>query len=158
VTEPLRIAARPLTAEAFAPFGEVLAAPAAIGRDAVDWPVPRLGDPRFCLNLSRRPPASLPFTATVMERHLRSQQSFFPLRIGRFLVLVAPAGGKAPDLDRVVAFIGRAGQGINYRAGIWHHPFTVFDGEAEYASLMFRDGGDLDEEFVDLARPLLISG
>jgi ureidoglycolate lyase len=157
MNESLHLTAMPLTAAAFAPYGEVFGAPDAIGSKSADWPVPGFDHAKFCLSISRRAPAKLPFTTQIMERHLQSQQIFFPLRISRFLVLVAPGGGAAPDLDRLVAFIGQAGQALNYRIGTWHHPFTVFDAEAEYASLMFKDGSPRDEEFVDLPRPLHIT-
>jgi ureidoglycolate lyase len=157
MTEPLKLTAQPLTPEAFAPYGEVFDAPESAGTRTASWPLPAIDQAKFCLNISRRAPAALPFTTKIMERHLQSQQIFFPLRISRFLVLVAPGGGAAPDLDKVVAFIGHAGQALNYRIGTWHHPFTVFDQEAEYASLMFKDGSPRDEEFVDLPRPLHIT-
>jgi ureidoglycolate lyase len=157
MNEPLHLTAQTLTADAFAPYGEVFDAPASVGSKSMDWPVPGFDHAKFCLSISRRAPASLPFTTQIMERHLRSQQIFFPLRISRFLVIVAPGGGTLPALDQLVAFIGRAGQALNYRIGTWHHPFAVFDAEAEYASLMFRDGGPRDEEFVDLPCPLRIT-
>ena len=157
MTEPLHLSATKLSAEAFAPYGEVFGAPSTIGSKSADWPVPGFDCAKFCLSISRRAPASLPFTTQIMERHLQSQQIFFPLRISRFLVIVAPGGGSAPDLSKLVAFIGQAGQALNYRVGTWHHPFTVFDTEAEYASLMFKDGSSRDEEFVDLPRKLHIT-
>jgi ureidoglycolate lyase len=157
MNEPLHLTAKTLTSEAFAPYGEVFGAPATLGWTAAEWPMPGFDHAKFCLSISRRAPASLPFTTQIMERHLQSQQIFFPLRISRFLVLVAPGGGARPDLDKLVAFIGQAGQALNYRIGTWHHPFTVFDAEAEYASLMFKDGSPRDEEFVDLPRPLHIT-
>jgi ureidoglycolate lyase len=157
MTEPLHLTAEKLTPAAFAPYGEVFGAPGEVGTETASWPVPGFDRAKFCLSISRRAPAALPFTTQIMERHLQSQQIFFPLRISRFLVIVAPGGGTSPDLGKVVAFIGCAGQALNYRIGTWHHPFTVFDEEAEYASLMFKDGSARDEEFVDLPRPLHIT-
>jgi ureidoglycolate lyase len=155
--DPHHLVAKSLTAAAFAPYGEVFSAPSE-GRQSTDWDIPGFNDAKFRLSLSRRTPAALPFSTQVMERHPQSQQIFIPLRISRFLVIVAANdGAPMPKLERAVAFIGRAGQALNYRVGTWHHPFTVLDHEAEYASLMFRDGGPLDEEFVDLPRPLLIT-
>jgi ureidoglycolate lyase len=157
MSEPHRLIATPLTAAGFAAYGEVFTAPSE-GRESTDWDVPAFNDAKFRLSLSRRAPAALPFSTQIMERHPQSQQIFIPLRISRFLVIVAANdGAPMPKLERAVAFIGRAGQALNYRVGTWHHPFTVLDHEAEYASLMFRDGGPLDEEFVDLPRPLLIT-
>jgi ureidoglycolate lyase len=157
MSEPHHLIAKPLAAADFAPYGQVFAAPRE-GRDNTDWEVPAFDHAKLCLSLSRRAPATLPFSTQIMERHPQSQQIFVPLRISRFLVIVAPNdGAPMPKLDRVVAFIGQSGQALNYRVGTWHHPFTALDRDAEYASLMFRDGGPLDEEFVDLPRPLLIT-
>src|SRR5229473_5359171 len=150
MSEPHHLITKSLTAADFALYGEVFTAPSE-GRESTDWDIPGFNDAKFCLSLSRRAPATLPFSTQIMERHPQSQQIFIPLRISRFLVIVAPNdGAPMPKLERAVAFIGCAGQALNYRVGTWHHPFTVLDQGAEYASLMFRDGGPLDEEFVDL--------
>ena len=156
--EPYHIAAMPLTAQEFAPYGDVFGVPASETRENADCAIPPIEDAKLCLSLSRRAPATLPFATQIMERHSRSPQIFIPLKVSRFLVIVAPGtGGPLPELERTVAFIGRAGQALSYRAGTWHHPFTVLDEQSQYASLMFRDGTPLDEEFVDLRRRLLIT-
>src|SRR6266478_5714558 len=157
MSAPYHLIAKTLTASDFAPHGEVFMAPGE-GREHTDWDIPGFNHAKLCLSLSRRAPVTFPFSTQVMECHRQSQQIFIPLRISRFLVIVAPNdGAPVPKPERASAFIGREGQALNYRAGTWHHPFTVLDREAEYASLMFRDGGPLDEEFVDLPRPLLIT-
>ena len=87
----------------------------------------------------------------VLERHEHSSQSFIPLSVSRYLVLAtrdAPGGG--PDVLRLRAFIARAGQGVTYAMGTWHHPVTVLDAPASFAVLMWRDGTASDEEFVPL--------
>jgi ureidoglycolate lyase len=158
MSEPLHLIAKALTTEAFAPYGEVFAAPRSEGRENTDWDLPGFDRAKLCLSLSRRGPTTLPFSTQIMERHRQSQQIFIPLRVSRFLIIVAPNdGAPMPKPERAIAFIGQPGQALNYRVDTWHHPFTVLDQEAEYASLMFRDGGPLDEEFVDLPRPVLIT-
>ena len=85
-----------------------------------------------------------------------SSQSFVALEAARWLVMGAPrhaAGG--PDMARAAAFVGGQGQGITYRADVWHHPLTVLDAPAAFAVFMWRDGSADDEEFVDIA-PLLV--
>ena len=96
----MRIVAETLTPKAFAPYGDVLAAPDEFGRAYFDeglrtsrptaWP---------SLSVSRaRPLARLPLEATVMERHEFSSQSFLPLDVSRWLVVVAPpAADGGPD-------------------------------------------------------------
>src|SRR5438046_4391112 len=92
-----------------------------------------------------------------MERHEFSSQSFLPLDVARWLVVVAPAGADGgPDPSRAVAFLAGPGQGVTYHAGTWHHPLTILDRPARFAVVMWRDGTSTDEEFGTLAAPVLI--
>jgi ureidoglycolate lyase len=155
----MQIIAEPLTETAFAPYGDVLAAPAEFGRAYFDeglksgrtsaWP---------SLSVSRvRPLASLPLEAKVMERHEFSSQSFLPLDVSRWLVVVAPhAADGGPDTARAVAFLVRPGQGVTYRANTWHHPLTILDRPGRFAVVMWRDGSKTDEEFRTLATPFTV--
>jgi ureidoglycolate lyase len=68
--------------------------------------------------------------------------------------LDAPGGGRV--LSRLRAFGARAGQGVSYAGGTWHHPLTVLDGPATFVVLMWRDGTKGDEEFVPVATPLTV--
>ncbi len=52
--------------------------------------------------------------------------------------------------------MARAGQGVTYAMGTWHHPLTVLDGPATFAVLMWRDGTPRDEEFVPVPSPLTV--
>lgn len=152
----MRIVAEPLSAAAFAPFGDVLAPPAVRGRDYFDA---GLGNARAgarpSLSMSRVAPlAALPLKATMLERHEFSSQSFVPLDVARWLVIVAPsAPGGGPDAAKARAFIAGPGQGITYHVGTWHHGLTVLDRDARFAVFMWRDGTAGDEEFVPLAAP-----
>ena len=142
----------PLTAEAFAPFGEVLTVPERPGRAVFEGALSstRPGA-RPILSLSLRDPIALPITMRVMERHAFSSQSFLPLGPARFLVLVAPhAAGGGPDLATARAVLARPGQGVTYAADTWHHPMAVLGAPAHFAVLIWRDGSDGDEEFVDV--------
>jgi ureidoglycolate lyase len=152
--------AQTLTAAAFAPYGAVVAAPAEGRRIAADAGlVNRRPAARLSLTVSRLAPlADLPLRASVLERHVFSSQTFLPLAVGRYLVLVAPdAPHGGPDAAHAVAFVGCAGQGVTYRAGVWHHGMTALDRPAEFAVLMWCDGGSGDEEFVPLAAPLTVT-
>lgn len=149
----MKIIAEPLTAEAFAPFGEVLERPRAPGRSYYDA---ALGNGRSeagpSLSLVQRPPiAGLPFEAKLMERHEFSSQSFVPIDAGRWVIIVCPhrpEGG--PDLSGLRAFIARPDQGVTYRMNTWHHGLTVLDQPASMAVFMWRDGTAGDEEFVEV--------
>jgi len=155
----MRIVAEPLTAEAFEPFGAVLEGPAAPGRKYVSDTLAS-GRPHAPVSLSVatvEPKATFPLRVAVLERHEHSSQTFIPLHVSRYLVLAtldAPGGG--PDLSRLRAFVARAGQGVTYAMGTWHHPLTVLDAPASFAVLMWRDGTPGDEEYLPVTTPLTI--
>lgn len=153
------IVAEPLTAEAFKLFGAVLEGPPTPGRVFVSETLAngRAHAP-VCLSVATvEPKKDLPLRVTVLERHEHSSQTFVPLSVSRYLVLAtldAPGGG--PDLTRLRAFVARAGQGVTYAMGTWHHPVTVLDTPASFAVLMWRDGTPGDEEFVPITTPLTV--
>ena len=149
----MRLILEPLTAAAFAPFGEVLAAPDEPGRVYVEAALAnRRAHARPSLSFSTRLPATLPIDSTTMERHRHSSQSFVPMDAGRWLVLVAPNGADGgPDMTKARAFLARPDQGVTYGADVWHHPSTVFDRAARFAIFMWKDGGSEDDEFVQVA-------
>jgi ureidoglycolate lyase len=142
---------RPLTAEAFAPYGEVLEVPREAGRLYYERALAtlRLGAwPSLSLSW-RDPHPGGPLRVHQMERHQFSSQSFVPLGPVRWLVLVAPhAAGGGPDMARAEAFIAAPGQGVTYGADVWHHPLTVLDAPGRFAVVMWRDGTPTDEEFI----------
>jgi ureidoglycolate lyase len=149
----MRLLTEPLTAAAFAPFGEVLEAPAAPGRAYIDAALAnRRAHARPSLSFSTKEPAALPLRSTTMERHRHSSQSFVPMEAGRWLVLVAPHGADGgPDMARARAFLARPDQGVTYGADVWHHPSTVLDRTARFAIFMWKDGSAADDEFVEVA-------
>jgi ureidoglycolate lyase len=149
----MRLIAQPLTAEAFAPFGQVLEAPAAVGRVAAQAALAnRRPEVPVSLSLVTKAPAALPLRSTTMERHPFSSQSFLPLDAGAWLVMVAPhAASGGPDMARAQAFLARGDQGVTYGVDVWHHPFTVLDRIARFAVLMWKDGTPADDDFVEVA-------
>jgi ureidoglycolate lyase len=149
----MRLITEPLTAEAFAPFGEVLQAPAVPGRAYIDTALSnRRPHAQPSLSFSTREPTALPLHSTTMERHLQSSQSFIPMEAGRWLVLVAPHGADGgPDMAHARAFLAQPDQGVTYGADVWHHPSTVFDRTARFAIFMWKDGTSADDEFRDVA-------
>jgi ureidoglycolate lyase len=135
----------------------VLEAPADPGRRYLDdHLVNQRPGARTSLSVSHLAPiAQLPLRAELFERHLFSTQTFLPLTVTRYVVIVAPAGA-GPNAAQARAFVGRAGQGVSYHAGTWHHGMTVLDAPAAFAVLMWRDGTSGDEEFVSLPAALTI--
>lgn len=141
----------PLTATAFAPYGDVIEAPASPGRLRFDDALSNLrDDARPGLALSRTAPSPAgKVVVSQMERHAFSSQSFVALSVSRWMVGAAPHGPDGrPDMDRLEVFVAGPGQGITLRADVWHVPMTVFDEEALFAVFMWRNGGATDEEFV----------
>ena len=150
------IVARPLTAAAFAAYGEVLDPPREPGRSYIEAALANhRPTAKPSLSMVLVPPiASLPLRAVQMERHEFSSQSFVPLDAGRFLVIVAPkdAGG-GPNAGRSEAFVTAPGQGVTYGADVWHHPLSVIGAPMRLAIFMWLERSATDEEFVQLAQP-----
>jgi ureidoglycolate lyase len=147
----LDLLASPLTLEAFAPFGDVVEAPEKPGRAYFETSLGTLrpaAQPRLWM-LTKLPVPGLPIEIAAMERHEFSSQSFVPIVIGRWLIVVAPhapAGG--PDVGRAQAFIANERQGVSYRPNTWHSGLNVFDKPARLTVFMWLDGTSADEEIV----------
>lgn len=156
----LKLKAEPLTAEAFAPFGQVLALPDKPGRsDYTPFLQNKRPDVKTCFRTSLTEPVSLPLTTQVMEKHAFSSQAFMPVDAGRYLIMVTLAKSDgSPDMSALKAFIAAPHQGINYNANTWHHPMTVLDKPSIFATVMYADGGPDDEEWADLEEAVEIRG
>lgn len=120
----------PLTAEAFAPYGDVIQVcdnnrviPINYGNTERhhDLATVDVGDEmgETIISIFRSKPARLPIQIHVMERHPLGSQAFMPLTANPYVVVVAPPGELEPSLIR--AFSAQAGQGVNYHKGTWHH-------------------------------------
>ncbi len=129
------IRTEPLTASAFAPFGEVLEATGQPDRlinqglcgrwhdrarldFGTDTTPP--GRPGLSLFLARS--RVLPYTLTLLERHPEGAQAFIPMHQHPFLVITAPDERGKPGTPR--AFLTNGAQGVNYRRGSWHGVLT----------------------------------
>ncbi len=147
--------AEPLTAEAFAPFGDVISNQGtALRFDFAARLVNLRAHAKANLCAVHAQPQSLPLEVKLLERHPHSSQAFLPMVCGRLLVVVAPtAKDGGPDLAGLRAFTCLPGQGINYAPGTWHHPMVVLDAPAELAMLVWEDGtaGDCEERPLERA-------
>ena len=142
---------QPLTQEAFAPYGDVIDVPSEAGRRYYEEALGNLRPgARPSLSLSQRAETpDRPLKAELLERHEFSSQTFLPLDVGRWLIVVAPhAKDGGPDVTQVKAFIATGKQGVTYKPNVWHHGNTVLDRPGRFAVFMWRDGGAGDEEFV----------
>ena len=131
---------QPLTAEAFAPFGDVVEArnrAERINRGTTEYfpdlarieVEPAGGRPR--VSVYRVTPYRLPMSIGMLERHPLGSQLFMPLRGAQFLVVVAPPGDDI-DTETVAAFVTDGAQGVNYRRGTWHHPVIALRAASEF--------------------------
>ncbi|MDE1153296.1 MAG: ureidoglycolate lyase [Micavibrio sp.] len=150
---------RPLTIEAFAPYGDVLETGAAHELRHINYgntdryhDVAALdvlaegGQPLVSIFRSR--PLPRPIAVTVMERHPLSSQAFYPLSQHPYMVVVAEAGEF--DAGKLQAFIASGTQGVNYRKGTWHHYSLALDKPCDF--LVIDRGGpekNCDEVFLD---------
>src|SRR6185312_11611202 len=103
----MKLVIEPISAEAFAPYGTVVRSPAEIGRSPYyDALMSTRPDARATLAASRALPKTLPLTGTVMERHRFSSQTFFPLDVARYLIVVAPQSSDGmPNMRRARALM-----------------------------------------------------
>jgi len=74
---------------------------------------------RSLINIFRSQPLATPIILKSMERHPLSSQAFIPKGNQPYLVVVAPAGSF--DESAIEVFMATAKQGVNYKAGTWHH-------------------------------------
>ena len=146
----MEIVPQPLTKEAFAPFGEVIDVPTAAGRVYYDEALGNLR-PHATASLSmalREPTPDRPLKSETMERHEFSSQSFVPVDVGRWLIVVAPhAAQGGPDMAGARAFVANGQQGVTYKPDTWHHGLTTLDRPGSFAVFMWK-AGTQDEEFV----------
>ena len=124
------LVAEPLTAAAFAPFGDVIEAAGEsfpINGGICDRFHDRArmeftGDGRAGISVGLSRPYALPLSFTLVERHPLGSQAFVPMTGDPFLVVVAPDEGGRPGTP--LAFLTRPGQGVNYLRGVWHGVLT----------------------------------
>jgi ureidoglycolate lyase len=136
-----RLTARPLSADAFARFGEVIERPDTGGRainagTSVRYDdVARLEltaeDGRAQMSIFASIPRDLPFDCSALERHPLSTQAFLPVGHAPMLVVVA-AGDDEPDAAACAAFVTDGRQGVNFRRNVWHHPLVALPGDATF--------------------------
>ena len=124
------IKVEPLTAEGFAPFGDVIARAgtpdkminAGLCGRYHDIAALDFSDGRAGISVFDAEPRELPYELDMMERHPSGSQAFLPMHRKPFLVTVAPDDGGRPGIPR--AFMTTPGQGINFHRNVWHGVLT----------------------------------
>ncbi len=144
------IKAEPLTAEAFAPYGDVIEPKSAVKALEINYghttrfhdlfPVDVADeDGDVCVSIFRSNQLDLPITIKMMEYHPLGSQAFIPLSGNPYLVVVAEAGTLKPENIRV--FTAAPGQGVNYRKGTWHHFSLALGSESDFLVIDRKGGG-----------------
>ena len=146
------ISISPLTAAAFAPYGDVLNCdgdPDKVINAGLCWrfhdrAMVDVGDARVGISLFRSELRQLPYQLDLVERHPDGSQAFIPMSMDPFLVVVADA-----DL-RPHAFITNPGEGINFHRGTWHGVLTPLAGPGLFAVIdRIGDTPNLEEHHYD---------
>lgn len=127
---------QPLTAEAFAPYGQVIALGGSGTRQIPindgrcmrhhDLARPVAAEPgAVAFSLFDAAATALPARLTLMERHRLGSQSFAPFGTSLQLVAVVAEAGIAPEAlgpEHLRAFVTDGRQGLQLAPGVWHHP------------------------------------
>ncbi|MEI6028313.1 MAG: ureidoglycolate lyase [Betaproteobacteria bacterium] len=168
---------QPLSAAAFAPYGEVIGVPAARahatagtgdaggpgvrainGGTSQRWDMPgslqlhtQEGEP--CVAVFRAQAQALGGPWHLLERHRLGTQTFIPLAGARCVVLVA-RGEAAPEPATLAAFAVDGAQGFTLHADTWHHGLIALD--AGDFVVIERRAAEVDCEFAKLAEPVTL--
>ena len=143
---------RPITAEAFAAFGELLvprAEPTKMinaGRCERHHALATVerGDGEAIISIFRSEPVQLPYECALLERHPLGSQAFMPLGPDPWLSVVAPDEGGRPG--EPLGFLVPAGVGVNLHAGVWHGVLTPLDRAADFLVVdRAGEGANLEE-------------
>lgn len=143
-----------LSAEAFAPYGQLIAA-----RDGVtDYARPLLDV--WHLDYRADAPARLqvmryhekPMTFRLLERHIRVTEGRIPLDGTQSMIAVAAADGADPDPATVRAFRFDGSCGVLFSPGVWHS-IDCFPVAAPYADFVLLSDQATEDEIEAWTNP-----
>ena len=161
------LTAVPLTAAAFAPFGDVIETVGHTPRLINEGTSERFDDlasvdvlangGRPLISIFKATPRPLPLKVKGLERHPLSSQAFYPLDGLPFLVVVAEPGD-GPWGGRMRAFRAAGNQGVSYRRNTWHHALLAL-GQTCHFLVIDRGGSEenCDEVVVEPAVVVMAS-
>ncbi len=161
MTAPL--IAQPLTAAAFAPYGDVLEVAGTPDRMINAGLCGRFHDRarlefldgRAGISLFDAEARHLPYTLDLMERHPMGSQAFIPLDGVPMLLCVAEDDNGRPATPR--AYLSQPGQGVNLLRNVWHGVLAPIGRAGRYAVIDRIGPGDNLEEFY-FNQPLTVEG
>ena len=156
-----------LTADAFAPFGDVIHTSDASKSFSINYGnTTRFHDianidtlkneGKTIVNIFRSNPLEMPIEIKLLERHPLSSQAFIPLGQEPYLVIVAPKGEL--DESQIKVFLATNDQGVNYSAGTWHHFSLALNQTSDF--LVIDRGGEgknCDEQNLEKPFSIILS-
>ena len=144
----LTLQTEPLTAAAFAPFGDVLDATGPF--KLINQDQCRRHHDRARLDFTNAGPGisifhaearTFPYTLSMIERHPLGSQAFIPMTGNPFLMIVATDPHTKPR-----ALLTNGAQGINLHKGTWHGVLTPLTAPGLFAVIdRIGDGQNLEE-------------
>jgi ureidoglycolate lyase len=148
----------PLTAVAFAPFGQVIGIDGAQHYKINNGMTERYHDlarvelggvhARPLISIFRGQPYALPLTLRLVERHPLGSQAFYPLSAHPWLIIVAEDEGGVPV--RLRAFQPAPGQGVNIAMNTWHGVLTPLEAVSDFIVVdRGGEGNNLEEHHFD---------
>lgn len=142
------LVAKPLTREAFVPFGDVIDFDGPVRYPINAGMTERIHDlarveatgpnARVLISLFRGQPYEFPMKLSLVERHPLGSQAFMPLSPRPFLVAVCADEDGRPGQPEV--FVTAPGQGVNYHRSVWHAVLTPIGEKQDF--LVVDRGGD----------------
>lgn len=154
----------PLTAAAFAPFGDVIELAGARQMPINAGTTIRFHDlaqvdvlaegGRTLINLFRAQPRDEPVRLSLMERHPLGSQAFLPLADTPYLVVVAEDDHGRPGALR--AFVSSGWQGVNYARNVWHHPLLALGAVRDFI-VVDRGGAGVNLEECPLEEAVCVA-
>ncbi|SNS86323.1 ureidoglycolate lyase [Tropicimonas sediminicola] len=158
-----RLTAKPITAAAFSPFGDLLEASGSPDKLINEGACGRFhdrakldfADGRAGISLFKAEPRALPYSFDLVERHPEGSQAFVPMSRHPFLVIVAPDEDGRPGTPQ--AFLTSPGQAINYHRGTWHGVLTPLHAPGLFA-VVDRIGAGANLEEYRYPAPWTVEG
>lgn len=150
---------QPISAEAFAAYGDVITTSADALQamnsarferfnDLAQIDIDQNGDGHVSISVARsKTPTTFPHRFDLVERHPLGSQAFVPLARFSFIVVVAPPGESVEPED-LRAFVTNGSQGVNYHRGVWHMPLIATEGGQSFLVVDRAPGHDNCEERV----------
>jgi len=170
VTSDRHFSIQPISREAYAPYGDLIAADETLPFNFANMKTAKRFN-HLCDVVNLRPESAklnlcvfrcsplekLPFEIKLLERHELSTQVFMPISSDATYLVIVSLGSDKPDLSTLKAFECRNPQGISYKPGIWHYPMTALHHQVDFACLVHEDGGQADCEVHIFDAPVSIS-